>query len=44
MKLIRWHKNILELVKNKLGLSDYQLMWLAFVKGLVFGNILSCLL
>ena len=35
-KLIDLHKRYVEWWQRKLGISDYALMWLVFVKGVVF--------
>ena len=36
LKLIDLHKRYVEWWQRKLGISDYALMWLVFVKGVVF--------
>ena len=36
MKLIDLHKRYIEWWQRKLGISDYALLWLVFVKGVVF--------
>ena len=41
MKLIEWHKNKLKQVQQKLNLSDYQIAWIAFIKGLIFGFLIK---
>ena len=35
MKIIKWHKHYSEWWQRKLGLSDYQFLWLAFFKGIL---------
>ena len=35
MKIIEWHKRFNESWQRKLGLSDYQFLWLAFFKGIL---------
>ena len=35
--MIETHKRQLEWWKSKLGISDYGVAWIAFVKGLIFG-------
>jgi len=40
MKLIQWHKRQIVKWQDKLNLTDYQLLWLAFGKGLLIGIIL----
>ena len=37
--MIDWHKRQVEFWKAKLGLSDYGMLWIAWVKGLVLGLI-----
>ena len=39
MGFINWHKKILETYKQKLSISDYQVMWIAFFKGLIIGGL-----
>ena len=34
MKLIAKHKQLIARFQNKLGLSDYALLWVAFLKGI----------
>jgi len=34
MKLIDSHKRLIALYQNKLGLSEYGLLWLVFFKGI----------
>ena len=38
-RLIQWHKNILNEMVNYFGMSLYQALWLAFVKGAIIGYI-----
>ena len=35
--MIEMHKRQLEFWKSKLGISDYGVAWIAFLKGLVIG-------
>ncbi len=35
MKIIEWHKRYNESWQRKLGLTDYQFLWLAFFKGIL---------
>jgi len=37
MRLINWHKGILEKVVKKTGLSYYAIAWIAFIKGIITG-------
>ena len=39
-ELIRRHKNLIRGFQDKLKLSDYQMIWLSFAKGLLIGAIL----
>jgi len=36
MKIIKWHKHYSEWWQRKLGLSDYQFLWLTVPVGLYF--------
>jgi hypothetical protein len=38
--LLRWHKQGLNHLIRRFGLSTYQLLWLAFAKGVVLGGVL----
>ncbi len=38
--MIEIHKKQLEWWKSKLGLSDYGVAWIAFLKGIIFGMLL----
>jgi len=40
MKLIEWHKKILKQTQEKFNISSYQLAWIAFAKGLIFGMLI----
>ena len=40
MGFVKWHKNITDSVKNKLGLTDYQIMWMAWLKGMIMGGLI----
>jgi len=39
-KLIDWHKKNIEWWKKKLNVSDYGILWIAFVKGLIIGLLI----
>lgn len=41
MGFIKWHKRILEKYKTILIISDYQLMWIAWFKGILLGLIIA---
>tara|TARA_Y100001973_G_C5184786_1_gene327133 strand:+ start:190 stop:339 length:150 start_codon:yes stop_codon:yes gene_type:complete len=43
-KLIQLHKDMLNDIVIKLGLSLYQVLLLAFVDGLIVGTLLACYL
>ena len=38
-KFTQWHKDRIECVANHFGLSNYQLLWIAAIKGILFGYI-----
>ena len=35
--MIDWHKRQVEFWKSKLGISVYGMLWIAFIKGVIFG-------
>ena len=37
LKMIDWHKKHVEFWKSKLGVSDYGMLWIAFIEGILFG-------
>ena len=41
MKLIDSHKRLIAWYQNKLGLSDYGLLWLVFFKGVFVALVLE---
>tara|TARA_B100000131_G_scaffold214888_1_gene206626 strand:- start:272 stop:409 length:138 start_codon:yes stop_codon:yes gene_type:complete len=38
-KFTQWHKDRIECAANHFGLSNYQLLWIASIKGILFGYI-----
>ena len=38
--MIEMHKKQLEWFKSKLGISDYTVAWIAFLKGLILGILI----
>ena len=42
--LVVWHKTFLKRIRQRFGLSKYQMLWLTFGKGLVIGYVLAFLL
>lgn len=38
--MIQWHVQAVERFQERFGLSDYQMLMLSFVKGLVVGTII----
>jgi hypothetical protein len=42
--MIQIHKYQIECFKAKLGISDYGIAWIAFIKGLILGLLLNCFL
>ena len=36
-RMIAWHKRQTDFWKTKLGISDYGMLWVAWVKGIVLG-------
>ena len=39
LQVIDWHKKQLEFWKSKLGTSEYGMLWIAFIKGVILGMI-----
>ena len=37
LMMINWHKRHVEFWKSKLGVSDYGMLWIAFIEGILFG-------
>ena len=40
MSFLKWHKEQVEKNLNMFGLSNYQGLWVSFIKGLIFGAII----
>jgi len=40
-QLIKKHKRLITVVQQKTGLSDYQLLWLSFIKGVIVGVVIT---
>ena len=38
-----WHKTYIKRIRQRFGLSKYQMLWITFGKGLVIGYILAFL-
>ena len=38
--MIAMHKRQIEWFKSKLGISDYMVAWIGFLKGIVFGLLI----
>ena len=41
MKVIELHKKQMEWWKNKLGIDDYAVARIAFIKGLIIGSLIT---
>lgn len=41
MGFVKWHTQKIDRVKSWLGLTDYQLLWIAWLKGLLMGGIIT---
>ena len=39
-----WHKTYIKGIRQRFGLSKYQVLWITFGKGLVIGYVLAFLL
>ena len=42
--LVRAHKRLIVKVQQKTGLSDYQILWIAFAKGIIAGIVITWIL
>ena len=40
-KLKKWHINLIEKVQKITGLSNYQIIWLGFLEGLIIGILIG---
>ena len=38
-----WHKTAIKRIRQRLGLSKYQMLWITFGKGLLIGYVLALL-
>ena len=38
--MIEWHKRYIEYWKKKLNVSDYGVLWISFVKGIIIGLLI----
>ena len=43
-RFARTHKKLIIKIQQRTGLSDYQILWLAFAKGVVAGIVLTLIL
>ena len=43
-RLKRWHISLIEKVQKTTGISNYQIVWLSFIEGLIIGIIIGLLL
>lgn len=41
--LIKWHKKFQRSFQDKFGISDYGIVWFAFIEGMIIGLILGSL-
>ena len=42
--VLLWHKTYIKRIRQRFGMSKYQMLWLTFGKGLVIGYVLALLL
>ena len=43
-QLIKMHKRLITVVQQKTGLSDYQILWLSFIKGVIVGLLVAVII
>ena len=41
--VLQWQKTYLKLIRDRFGLSKYQMLWITFSKGLLIGYFLAFL-
>ena len=41
--VLLWHKTFIKRIRQRFGLSKYQILWITFGKGLLIGYVLACL-
>ena len=41
--VLLWHKTFIKRIRQRLGLSKYQMLWITFGKGLLIGYVLAFL-
>tara|TARA_B110000305_G_scaffold89146_1_gene100500 strand:- start:3160 stop:3291 length:132 start_codon:yes stop_codon:yes gene_type:complete len=39
--VIQWHKKYVEKILKLWGISNYQAMWISFIKGLLLGGLIT---
>jgi len=42
--MIEFHKRQIDWFKQRVGISDYVIIWIAFIKGLIIGYLIACYL
>lgn len=40
-KFTQWHKDRIECAASHFGISQYQLLWISAIKGIVFGYLVG---
>ena len=43
-KLANKHKRLITMLQQKTGLSDYQILWLSFAKGIIVGIVITVII
>ena len=41
IRLMHWHINLITKVQKYTGLSNYQIIWLSFLEGLIIGILIG---
>ena len=41
--VLLWHKTFIKRIRQRFGLSKYQMLWITFSKGLLIGYVLAFL-
>jgi len=43
-KFKQWHINLIDKVQKSMSISNYQIVWLSFIEGLIIGLIIGLIL
>ncbi len=38
--MLKWHRNTTDWFQNKIGISNYVMLWISYIKGLILGLLI----